>query len=134
MNKAQPAAEVELREKQWAAMTYGSGLRVGDDDGELLEARRTSISEDCLVSVVHGKVQIKLYHGLKDPDEELDDWGFDAEGVLLADAVHTRPEGLYLLDFSGKKARARVIPFIDDLLVFGGSYYGDVSLFPSEAK
>lgn len=128
-NKAQPKADVELQPEHWAAMTYGCGLRLGDNDGgEFFSGRRTALNEDCLISARQGgKVQIQLYHGRENPEEQLDDWGFNAEENPTADAVHLRPEGVYLLDFSGKKARARLIPFYEDMLVWRGHYYGDIS-------
>lgn len=128
-NKCQPQADIYLKGKQWAAMTYGAGLRMGDDDGEFFSGLRSKLSEDCLITTEHqGKVEITLYHGRTDPDEELGEWGFNADKPLTADGVHLRPEGLYLLDFSGKKAKARLIPFFEDMLVWGGNYYGDVSI------
>lgn len=128
-NKCQPLIDIELKGTQWAVMTYGSGLRLGNDDGEFISGIRSNMNEDCLLTNgFGGKVTVTLYHGRTTPDEELDDWGFNADQDIKADGVHLRPEGLYLLDFSGKKAKARLIPFHGDLLVWGGNYYGDVSI------
>jgi hypothetical protein len=136
LNKAQIQTQISLLNDHWLAMTYGSHLRIGTKEGGEILTTWNGIAEDSIVSMEPGgKVQVTLYHGRNTVDEQLDDWGFGAEtteGFVehpTADAVRLTTAGLWLLDFSGKKAKARLIPFVaKDLLQWGGKFYGDVSI------
>ena len=76
-------------------------------------------------------VYLKLLHGRNDPNEQLEDWGFDGpvlgpfEAVHFTYATHVRcfPEGT--------DGEAIELCYHDDLLVHDGKYYGDFEIAAS---
>lgn len=80
---------------------------------------------------------LELYHGRKNPDQDLEDWGFD--GPIIGPLEHMTFTYLNVIRvFFTKESIAKAcgfegkddnwITFEDDLLVFQGNYYGDFSL------
>jgi hypothetical protein len=75
-------------------------------------------------------VYLKLLHGRTDPNEQLEDWGFDGpvlgpfEAVHFTYTTHVRcfPKG------SDGDAEAIELCYHDDLLVHDGKYYGDFEI------
>lgn len=75
-------------------------------------------------------VYLKLLHGRTDPNQQLEDWGFDGpvlgpfEAVHFTYTTHVRcfPKG------SDGDAEAIELCYHDDLLVHDGKYYGDFEI------
>jgi hypothetical protein len=80
------------------------------------------------VSLIPGKMYLRLYHGRTDPDQEMDDWGFVGPTFgPLSCYVQT-----YCRTFRmhGEHDTDEVwLQVHDDLLVWGESYYGDMEVF-----
>jgi hypothetical protein len=71
---------------------------------------------------------LKLFHGRDDPDEEMNNWGFDGGYIGPLQWAHTT----YLHHFRVHPVESTEdfdLLFEKDLLVFNGKYYGDWSLF-----
>lgn len=79
-----------------------------------------------------GKLYLHLYHGRKNPAEEMDDWGFAGPtfGPLTC-VVQTYFTTLRLLDPDGGELW---LEQFDDLVVWEDCYYGDLSIFVAEAS
>ena len=74
---------------------------------------------------------IKLYHGRKSPDEQLDDWGSD--GPLLAIGGF---QVTYLSTYRVKLADEdwHFLKFVGDLLYYDGILYGDFTISDSDPE
>lgn len=77
-----------------------------------------------------GKVYLQLLHGRKKPDEELEDWGFNGPLIGPLQFCHTTYNTTVNLGFENGESTGPMMGrdgfgFIDDLLYFDGSYYGD---------
>jgi len=72
-------------------------------------------------------VYIRLFHARKDPNEDLDDWGFDGPVFGPYDWAHTT----YAMHLKlGRKDGTLHELFVDeDMLYYGGAWYGDWSVF-----
>ena len=70
-------------------------------------------------------VYIKLFHGRKSPEEELDDWGEAGPVFGPFPFVHTT-YGDHLKFDDSSMGELRVV---DDCLYYDGMYYGDWSVF-----
>ncbi len=69
---------------------------------------------------------IRFFHGRKDPNEQLEDWG--SEGPIVGPVNIGWTYGklrLFTLDGVGME----FIPMHDDLLHVGDHYYGDAEIF-----
>ncbi len=87
-------------------------------------------------------MQIQLFHGRDNPNEEIDDWGFDGPTIGPLRFVHTTYANFVRLAFVDEATQKRFFPdspavfpdpvdlYVDtDCLAYGGSYYGDWSVF-----
>ena len=77
-----------------------------------------------------GKVALQLFHGRISPDELLESWGRQGP-VFLVDYVHVT----YLCDIKlgiPEPAGDGDLHFVEDLVYYDGTYYGDWSVFPAE--
>lgn len=77
---------------------------------------------------------LKLFHGRMDPDQDMEDWGFDGGYIGPLQYAHmTYMSDLKLAMEGFGSSRAREYYFTltthDDMLVFDGAYFGDWSLF-----
>jgi hypothetical protein len=80
---------------------------------------------------------LRLFHGRAEPNEHLDDWGFDGPVIGPLEFMHTTYAFHVKLGFvNPEKARAfkldpRFPELIahEDLLVHDGKYYGDWSAY-----
>jgi hypothetical protein len=78
-------------------------------------------------------VYLKLLHGRTDPNQQLEDWGFDGpvlgpfEAVHFTYTTHVR----CFLEGSDGDAEAIELCYHDDLLVHDGKYYGDFEIAAS---
>ena len=77
--------------------------------------------------LVAGKLYLQLYHGRKDPAEQMDDWGFTgpAFGPLTC-VVQTYCTTLRL---HGDVHQELWFEHCDDMVFWDGAYYGDMSIF-----
>jgi hypothetical protein len=80
-------------------------------------------------------IYLELFHGRKSRDEQLDDWG--AEGPILGPLsyVHTTyASDIKIQTADGLDGVLSVVgEGVPDVLFYGGMYYGDWSVFGSEA-
>ena len=73
---------------------------------------------------------LKLFHGRKDPDEQLDDWGSDGPIFGPYNFIHTVYNSRI---YMGKhRCDSHVLEMHDDMVGYGGIYYGDWSVFTEE--
>lgn len=74
---------------------------------------------------------IKLFHGRRDPSEELDDWG--SEGPLLQiggfNVTYLATYRVKLRDGDWYEIR-----FVKDLLFYDGVYYGDFTISDTDPE
>lgn len=73
------------------------------------------------------KVALELFHGRRDPEEQLEEWGSQGP-VFLVDYVHVT----YLCDIKlgiPEPAGDGDLRFVEDLVYYDGIYYGDWSVF-----
>lgn len=71
-------------------------------------------------------VYIRLFHGRKTPDEQLDDWGTDGP-VFEADFVHTTYAVHIKMGYQRDIFQELFI--MEDMIYYDGIYYGDWSVF-----
>lgn len=75
-----------------------------------------------------GKMYVRLYHGRTNPDQEMDDWGFDGPTFgPLSCYVHT-----YCSTFRihGESDASEVwLETHDDMIRWAGSFFGDLEVF-----
>lgn len=76
-----------------------------------------------------GKLYLRLYHGRNEPDEELDDWGFDGPVFGPLDCVAQTYLAEFRLDGPDGVTDSVVLKTHGDLVVWGGKYYGDLAIF-----
>lgn len=70
-------------------------------------------------------LSVRLFHGRKHPDEKLDDWGFDGPCLGPFSGVHLTYQHVGV--FAEHEERL-AIPHVEDLLFYGGGYFGDASI------
>ncbi|NOT32991.1 MAG: hypothetical protein HOP12_02350 [Candidatus Eisenbacteria bacterium] len=75
------------------------------------------------------KVALQLFHGRKDPTEDMDDWG-EKGPVFLVDYVHVTYRSDLKLGIPSPAGDGD-LKFVDDLVFYDGRYYGDWSVFPA---
>jgi len=70
-------------------------------------------------------IYIQLLHGRKDPDEDMNEYGFDGPCIGPFDWMHV----IYNIDFQltreGPPYVEWWVSFVGDLLYYDGAYYGD---------
>ena len=80
---------------------------------------------------------LELYHGRKDPEQNMEDWGFDGPIIgplehmtfTYMNVIRVFFKNKALIGKNGFKSEDdNWVIFQDDLLVFQGNYYGDFSL------
>lgn len=74
-------------------------------------------------------VYIRLFHGRKTPDEQLDDWGSDGPVLGPFDFVHTTYAHHVKLGAPGGCDEMQDLQGVEDLLYYDGVWYGDWSVF-----
>jgi hypothetical protein len=74
-----------------------------------------------------GKLYLQLYHGRTDPEQQMDDWGFTGPTFgPLSCVVQTYFTTVRL---HGEPYQELWLEQCDDMIVWNGSYYGDMSIF-----
>jgi hypothetical protein len=77
--------------------------------------------------LIEGKLYLQLYHGRKAPGEQMDDWGFIGPTFgPLSCIVQTY---LTTLRLHGDHDEELWLQQFDGMIVWEGSYYGDMSIF-----
>ena len=87
---------------------------------------------------------LKLFHGRDDPEEDMDDWGYEGPTIGPLVWAHTtynshfrvrlvHPVQWEELGFPTYNEEPD-FEFKDDMIVFNGCYYGDWSLYFHEEK
>lgn len=71
------------------------------------------------------KLSVQLFHGRNEPDEQLDDWGFDGPCLGPFDGLQITYGTLALF---GEFDERITLPMVDDLVLYDGKYYGDVAI------
>ncbi len=78
-------------------------------------------------SLIPGRLYLQLYHGRTDPDQEMDDRGFAGPTFgPLAGAVQTY---LTTIRLHGDDYADLWLDTHDDMIVWDGGYFGDMSIF-----
>lgn len=134
-NELQPDIEMTLKRGWFAAMTYGSRLRLAETgDDPIMEVKGVPGKTLITPEFAGHKLKLNLWHGRKHPDEQLEDWGFnhnEVEGYTgppSCDAMVFLKEGVKLVTYKQDGTWDEVlIPFVGDLLFHEGNYYGDYS-------
>jgi len=81
------------------------------------------------MSGLERKVGLELFHGRKDPAEEMNDWGSRGP-VFLVGYVHTTYKTDIKLGIP-EPAGDGDLEIVDDLVFYDGIFYGDWSVFPA---
>jgi hypothetical protein len=72
-------------------------------------------------------ILMELYHGRKDPNQDMDDWGTIGP-VLLVEGVTVTYGGNLRIKFTGQEDWEFLHEFMhDDMFYYDGVYYGDFS-------
>lgn len=80
-----------------------------------------------------GKLYLRLYHGRKNPDQQMDDWGFNGPtfGPLSA-VVMTY---LATIRIHGRNPADELwLDTTQDMVLWRGNYYGDFEIFVAGPK
>src|SRR6185437_4495240 len=97
------------------------------------EKARPVTGQDSLVvpkgrSLDPGRMYLRLYHGRTDPDQEMEEWGFDGPTFgPLSSYVHT-----YCSTFRIHAAEGYEEIWLDkydDMIRWDGCFYGDLEVF-----
>ncbi len=91
-------------------------------------------------------MQLQLFHGRDNPNEEIEDWGFNGPTIGPLRFVHTTYANFVRLAFADEKTQKRFFPdspavfpdpvdldVVDGCLAYDKSYYGDWSVFDEAA-
>lgn len=74
---------------------------------------------------------IRLFHGRSDPEQDMDDWGSDGPVFGPYRFVHTTYQ--YHLKLGCEDGTCVELFLHEDMLFYGGVYYGDWSVFDENA-
>ena len=75
-----------------------------------------------------GKLYLHLFHGRRDPEQEMDGWGFP--GPTFGPLSGVQQTYSTELRFYAKRGAGEVwLSRRDDMIVWDGGYYGDVAVF-----
>jgi hypothetical protein len=77
--------------------------------------------------LITGKLYLQLYHGRKDPAEQMDDWGFT--GPTFGPLAYVVQTYFSTLRLHGDADQELWLEQFDDMIVWNGAYYGDISIF-----
>lgn len=87
---------------------------------------------------IPGKLYVHLYHGRNNPEEQMDDWGFDGPKIGPLIFCHGTYAAHLKLEFEqGYEHHAKLfrldpafpeIPYKEDMLFHDGKYYGDFTV------
>ena len=79
-------------------------------------------------------VYVRLFHGRLDPNENMNDWGFDGPLLGPFESVHfTYKWHVRCLPLSSQEKEVE-FEFNDDLLFYDGKYYGDFEIVADPAE
>ena len=76
-------------------------------------------------------LSIKLYHGRKSPDENLNDWGTDGPRLRIG-GFHVTYLSTFRVMLEDKDWY--FLKFVDDLLYYDGTLYGDFTINDSDPE
>lgn len=135
-NVTQPDMSVHLRAGSFLAITYGGNLRLGvSGEDPFVELR--ALPDKVLVRPEYSghKIWLNLWHGRKDPKEQMDEMGFcgnDVEGHVppTGDVILFVKEGARVITYDQKAEQGWtevLVPYVEDMLFYEGNYYGDWS-------
>jgi hypothetical protein len=77
--------------------------------------------------LIEGKLYLQLYHGRTDPREQMDAWGFT--GPTFGPLTCVVQTYFCTLRLHGDPHREIWLEQSDDMIVWEGAYYGDMSIF-----
>jgi hypothetical protein len=77
--------------------------------------------------LIEGKLYLQLYHGRTDPDQQMEDWGF--VGPTFGPLSYVVQTYCTTLRLHGDPHHELWLAHHDDMVVWGGAYYGDMSIF-----
>lgn len=135
-NALQAEVTVHLKVEHFLAMTYGGNLRMGVSGSDpYIEMREVKDGAILVHPEMRGhKLWLNLWHGRESTEQEMDDWGFGADTVEghvppRGDAMVFCKEGVKMITYhtNGSGWNELLVPYVEDMLFFGGNYYGDWS-------
>jgi len=133
-NALQPMMEVELKRGNYVAVTYCSSLRLGSEGHDPFCSLRVQPDSVLIRPEFDGhQLQLKLFHGRVDKDEEMEDHGFAADSVdghvhPSGDAIILKKDGIVVVTYTGDTYTEQLIQMDGDMVFFDGNYYGDWSV------
>lgn len=75
-----------------------------------------------------GKLYLRLYHGRKNPDEDMDDWGFN--GPVFGPLTAVVMTYLSTIRLHGTETSDELwLDTMQDMVHWDGSYFGDFEIF-----
>ena len=77
--------------------------------------------------LIAGKLYLQLYHGRSEPDQQMDDWGFT--GPTFGPLAYVVQTYFATLRLHGDADQELWLKRCDDMIMWQGAYYGDMSVF-----
>lgn len=134
-NQTQPDAEIALRVDGYAAITYGSDLRIGKAGEDSTITIRTLPAKILITPEYAGhKLWLNLCHGRETLEEDMEDTGYHHDstegytGAPVADAIMFLKHSVNMITLKPDGTWEEVcIPIIRGMVFYEGNYYGDYS-------
>lgn len=138
-NRLGTKSEMRLLPECSLSITYGSHLRMFHTDHDSL-FDGTQSGTTLARSVLGGDVYLHLYHGRDNKDQDMEDWGFDGPKIraklVVINTDDKLPEAVpentlavaNCVQLFKADGTVEVVPFAEDMLFYGGKYYGDFSV------
>jgi len=79
------------------------------------------------MSLVPGKLYLRLYHGRNDPEQQMDEWDLSARHSAHSPATSTRIAALSV--FMVNDTSELWLNTHDDMIRWDGCFYGDMEAF-----
>lgn len=74
-----------------------------------------------------GKMYLKLFHGRKDPNQDMDDWG--ELGPVFGPLLFFHTTYGSCLKYQTESGQNGMFDLYEDMICYAGTYYGDWSVF-----
>ena len=111
---------------------HNTGLSTDPGDApQIIRSGETAAGRKIVVPagtpLIEGRLYLWLYHGRKDPAEDMQDWGFN--GPTFGPLASVAQVYLTHLRLYGDDGVELWLETCEDMIVWQGSYYGDMSIF-----
>lgn len=76
-------------------------------------------------------IYLELYHGRRDPEQDLDDWGEVGPVIACQETHHTYHSHIRLVASGNQEVH---VWYFDDMIYFDGVWYGDFTITSTTPK